>query len=382
MLEALDDVPWAALSHAYGSAEDIPHLIRSVAFGDRKAREVAWDELYGNLWHQGTVYEASSRAVPFFLEIAAKRDAPDLHEVIVYLACLARGSSYLDVHQHLVHPSVEATPPQVKKQIAQELEWVRNVREEARKGLPLFVRLLDHRDPRVRSAACHMLACFPEESSTIGPHLRRRFERGDKDAGSRAACILAIGEIRRTDATCPEEVSNALDDAEPPAVRAVATIVAALFERADASNTLRANVAEQAANFTRFEAVLRLFPWDAGNPEDYLGPALVAIGAGDGRPVELLADALGRADPVMSQYYVEFLCGIAFQREKAPESPLALSSNQRRALTEIARSDAFWRWAAGSGRSMAAEALKGYDLPVTREALWAYLQLSAPSDRP
>jgi hypothetical protein len=380
MLEALDDVPWAALSHAYGSAEDVPDLIRSIASGDRERREAAWYELYGNLWHQGTVYEASSRAVPFFLEIAAQTDTPDLHEVIVYLACLARGSSYLDVHRHLIYPSTDQNIPEVKTQIARELEWVRNVREEACKGLPLFNRLLDHHDPRVRSAACHMLTCFPEKSPTIAPHLRRLFERGDEDAGARAACVHAIGAIGWPAGTCPEQVRDALDDAEPPAVRAVATIMAALFERADASNELRADVAELAADYTRFEGVLRLFPWDAGNPEEYLGPALVAIGAGDGKAIELLADALRRADPVMSQYYVDFLCGVAFQSEKASDAPAALTSHQLRALTEIARSDAFWRWAAGSGRYLAAETLKGYDLPMTREALWTYLQRNVPSN--
>jgi len=379
MLEALDDVPWTALTHAYGSAEDVPRLIRSVAFGDRRARKAAWGALYGNLWHQGTVYEASSRAVPFFLEIAAKGNVPDLHEVIVYLAHLARGSSYLDVHQHLLH-SVDPTSPQVKKQLAQELEWVRNVREEARKGIPLFIHLLDHLDSRVRSAACHVLACFPEERSTIRPYLRQRFERGDEDAVARAASVLAIGEIDRGDPPCPEEVRKSLNDAEPPAVRAVATIIAAVFERADASSALRANVAELAADYDGFGAILGLFPWDPGNPEEYLGPALVAVGAGDGRPVELLADALRRADPIMSQYHVEFLCGVTFQGEKAPDSAAALNSHQRRALTEIARSDAFWRWAAGSGHYTAAETFKGYDLPTTRQALWAYLQRNVLSD--
>jgi hypothetical protein len=153
-----------------------------------------------NLWHQGTVYEASSRAVPFLLEIAAQSDTADLHEVIVYLACLARGSSYLDVHQRLIHPSGLTTPDE-KAQLTRELEWVGKVREAARKGLPLFVHLLDHHDPRVRSAACHMLACFPEDSATIAPHLCRLFESGDADAGSRAACVLAIGKIGRAAAT-------------------------------------------------------------------------------------------------------------------------------------------------------------------------------------
>jgi hypothetical protein len=378
MLETLEEIPWRDLNHAYGPAVDVPDLIRAVAFGDGEARARAWNELYGNLWHQGTVYEASSHAIPFLLEIAAKDTAPDLHDVIVYLTCLARGSSCLDVHQHLIYRSADAIPAEVEERLAQELEWVRQAREEARKGLPRYLSLLDHDDPLVRSASCHLLACFPEELATVRPRLRRRFDEGDKDAGARAACVLAIGDVSRTDGACPEEAKRALDGAEPPAVRAIAAIVVALFERADASNELRTFVAELAADLERFEAILRLFPWDAGNPEEYLVPALAAVGAGDGRPVELLADALRQSDPVGSQYCVEFLCAVAFQSAKAPDPPSLLSLHQRRALTEIERADAFWRWAAGSGRLMAADTLKGYNLPAEREELRAYLRNSMP----
>ena len=57
MLEGLDLVPWAKLKHAYGEA---PGILRALAAGDAEGL----DALFGNIWHQGTVYPATSHAVP------------------------------------------------------------------------------------------------------------------------------------------------------------------------------------------------------------------------------------------------------------------------------------------------------------------------------
>ena len=60
---------WAALHHAYGTAEDVPDLLAAAEdsgtdFGP------AWDEVWSRLCHQGTVYTASYAALPALLEIA------------------------------------------------------------------------------------------------------------------------------------------------------------------------------------------------------------------------------------------------------------------------------------------------------------------------
>ncbi|WP_234331152.1 hypothetical protein [Streptomyces sp. NRRL F-4474] len=69
-LDGLDTRPWSSLSHAYGSAEDVPDLLRALAGADVAAADEALSELYGSVLHQGTVYAASAEAVPFLAEIA------------------------------------------------------------------------------------------------------------------------------------------------------------------------------------------------------------------------------------------------------------------------------------------------------------------------
>ncbi|WP_240676625.1 HEAT repeat domain-containing protein [Streptomyces sp. B27] len=67
----LDALPWVSYSHAYGSAEDVPGCLRALAGDDDAAAEEAQSELYGSILHQGSVYEASAKAVPFLARIAA-----------------------------------------------------------------------------------------------------------------------------------------------------------------------------------------------------------------------------------------------------------------------------------------------------------------------
>ncbi|MFC1411389.1 HEAT repeat domain-containing protein [Streptacidiphilus sp. N1-12] len=68
--EELDTLDWASLTHAYGPAEDVPEQVRSLYSDDPEEVDEALYELYGNVWHQGSVYPASVEAVPFLAHAA------------------------------------------------------------------------------------------------------------------------------------------------------------------------------------------------------------------------------------------------------------------------------------------------------------------------
>src|SRR6266498_4123599 len=95
MLEDLDTIDWSKLKHAYGEASDVPELIRHLLSEDRDARKKSIYELFGNIWHQGTVYEASSYAVPFLQELLRSPETPDKMLIADLLAELADGRPYL-----------------------------------------------------------------------------------------------------------------------------------------------------------------------------------------------------------------------------------------------------------------------------------------------
>ncbi|WP_432059657.1 hypothetical protein [Streptomyces sp. S1] len=62
---------WSRLSHAYGSAEDIPALLARV---EAEPAPEAWTDLWSALCHQGSVYPASFAALPRLAGAAGSDD--------------------------------------------------------------------------------------------------------------------------------------------------------------------------------------------------------------------------------------------------------------------------------------------------------------------
>ncbi|WP_062461625.1 hypothetical protein [Demequina soli] len=68
-LEALN---WGDIQGAYGPATEVPQLLLSARGGDSDA----WFELWGTVWHQGTVYEVSPVVVPYLVDMACDECCP------------------------------------------------------------------------------------------------------------------------------------------------------------------------------------------------------------------------------------------------------------------------------------------------------------------
>lgn len=76
-LSGLEAVPWAELHHAYGSAADVPGQLRALLSADAQVRHQAYHQLYGNIYHQGTRWQASCHVVPFLAELVDDPATPD-----------------------------------------------------------------------------------------------------------------------------------------------------------------------------------------------------------------------------------------------------------------------------------------------------------------
>ena len=62
-----------------------PAQLAAVVVGDDATRAEAWWNLWGNILHQGTVYEATVPAVPILFALARWRDHPDREQAISML---------------------------------------------------------------------------------------------------------------------------------------------------------------------------------------------------------------------------------------------------------------------------------------------------------
>ena len=105
----LDAVPWELLEAAYGPAVAVPVHLYAAAYGEADTRAAAWWELWGNVHHQGTVYEATVHAVPFVAAVAADKTHPDRVQAVSFLRELAVGSGqHAAAVRDAVRPAVAA----------------------------------------------------------------------------------------------------------------------------------------------------------------------------------------------------------------------------------------------------------------------------------
>jgi hypothetical protein len=150
MLRGLGEVAWGALDHAYGSADDIPGVLRAAASADAEEAEEAIDTLFGSIFHQGTVYPASVAVVPFVAELAV---APAVHH----------RSLLVDLLGGMADPG-EASGAELA-----------SVRAAVTAQVPRLLPLLADPDPKVRETVAYTLARCPDATGPVVAGLRERW---------------------------------------------------------------------------------------------------------------------------------------------------------------------------------------------------------------
>lgn len=193
VLADLDSRPWAELQHAYGSADDVPGLLRALAGDDAEAAEEALHELYGNVIHQGTVYAATPHAVPYLARLAAAgcRTA----DLLGLLGDIAESEDEHGVEEGACRAAVAAQ-------------------------LTVLLPLLSAPDAGVRQAAAW--AVSHTAADVVLPELRRCWAR-EREAGVRAELLAALA--RLDPAGTAAVATAALGPKEPPQVRVIAALV-------------------------------------------------------------------------------------------------------------------------------------------------------------
>lgn len=226
MLERLDQIPWADLSHAYGDASDVPELIRDLASPDPARRDGALWALYGNIWHQGTVYEATAYAVPFLIELLTIPAVPDKAGILRLLQVIAYGSSYMDVHQHLDYFRDERQSEEFAEELKLERGWVVAAHDAVVLGTPVFLSLLSDFQTTVRTTAPFVLASCAERNEEIIPVLRTHADQ-EADPIAKASALFAMA-LLGAPASRPDVHSYLTagyqDQTSPPMVRFVAAL--------------------------------------------------------------------------------------------------------------------------------------------------------------
>jgi hypothetical protein len=215
MLEKLDSIAWSQLTHAYGAAIDVPAQIRNLTSADKGERENALWGLYGNIFHQGTRYQATPHAVPFLYALIASPETPDRHEIVYLLVNLALGyeEAYLPDGLDVVsfRRAFEESDSQMSQSDREECDKYGfgprvdlACYDSVQKGVPALIELLTDDDEQLRRAAIYALAWFPENARESIPVIRQCLANAS-DEIEIADALIAYGVLARSSQSAVNE---------------------------------------------------------------------------------------------------------------------------------------------------------------------------------
>ncbi len=182
MLEALSEVDWGKLRHAYGWATRTPEEVRALVHPDARTRGWAYDKLEMSIVHQGSLCPAAAAAIPFLTEIVASPEAPEKPLVLSLLTEVALGGaiSVEQIEECGDEVSPEGYLADGSGPWGPQLEAL--VRERLGEGLPVYLGLLEDPEPATRLAATHLLSALPEHREAAEAALLRRIETETEEA--------------------------------------------------------------------------------------------------------------------------------------------------------------------------------------------------------
>jgi len=337
-LDELEAVDWKLLKHAYGDASDVPQLIRDLASKRPKIRDAAFEKLYSNLWHQGSVYSATPSAVPFLIGLLQYSDLPDPAGVLAYLSALATGSSYLDVHQSCGLPYFDEkrTSAQFQEELQAELTWANNTRLNVADGLPFYVPFMDANELKTQTNAFFLIG---ELVGDAGRQLLVERVMAD-DSLHTDVLATAIFSLRRNE-SCPSDLIEQFRVHESPIVKYGVSMLCAQFAPQLATSELLNNLTDFLTDYyLAFEKYEHLpFSWDFPYAR-YAGQVMVDLKSStNSGAIDYLTSKLPDSE---CDSYADALRTLLTMTFSEKIDPTNLTAQQTAALTAIGNHELTW----------------------------------------
>lgn len=198
---------WASVKHAYGPATDVPSNIRNLASQDKEVREKAMYNLCGNIFHQGTRYEATPYAIPFLLELLSVDSVQEKEEIILLLVNLALGyeDEYLpqgvdpdQFRNELLEAGAKVTEAQRATQQKFGFSYPALIQcyDIVKSGIPQLYAFLETEDADLRNSAVFAMAWFPELAASSLPKILAYLETSEEE-NDLCNAILSAGLLAR-----------------------------------------------------------------------------------------------------------------------------------------------------------------------------------------
>lgn len=366
MLEQLDDIDWSRLEHAYGAASDVPGMIRALADDDGDERAAAFHAAYGNIFHQGTRYSATPKAIPFLVELASQPQPKQLGELLgLIVHCVAGYFSPIGGPYNATG-AVWGGVTEPMSDYGETTEILAACEHSAERAVPLCLKLLAHGDAKVRERALHLVAALRQfaERYEVVPRLRDHVAK-ETHAGVRAMIAFALTH------TLPMQDSAVLEaiarDDRDDLVRLLATM-----------GCVRRGTAKNAAELVGWLSDEELgerytdLPFHADDLAGHIGSLLASLGPGVLRDaLPRLVEHLRSASDFGVVGILEAALAAAFGDEPVPAE---LSEDQRMVLEALVHNQAFW----SIGNALTV--LQDRELPSMRDEMAAFLGVEIKDD--
>ncbi len=173
----VEDVNWRLLKTCYGIATEIPKWLKQLASSDLVIRQKAFEQLTDQIYHQGTVYEATPYVVPFLIDLLSNPLVQDKENILDLLWIVEL-----------------AQPPMAEQEVALSILYVESAKEEIRKGLPVYLSLLDNESPKVKTETARLLSELRQDARSILPRLLAHIQM-ESDEDTAATLIWAMGKL-------------------------------------------------------------------------------------------------------------------------------------------------------------------------------------------
>ncbi|MFB7493149.1 hypothetical protein ACFC09_00325 [Streptomyces sp. NPDC056161] len=190
------EIPWQRFPHFYGSGEEIPGLLATLASKDAEAAGRALWQLWTDLHHQGSTIAVGALTVPFLLRIAATGSPGLRAETLCLVASIGRCQHHGDGSRECLL-AVSEDPLLMEGTTECPVDWtIQAARDAITSDLHLLFPLLLDPDPAVRSATAFVMA----EATGDIPHVSSALHRGlatEDDPVVQVSLILAIAQVAR-----------------------------------------------------------------------------------------------------------------------------------------------------------------------------------------
>ncbi|MEP7287095.1 MAG: hypothetical protein ABI947_15180 [Chloroflexota bacterium] len=179
MFEGLEETNWRSLRHSYGSAKDVPELLRAFAEApDDETQGKAFHDLLNTINHQGDIYSAEAATVPFLIQLVVREN-------------FSKRAWILETLLHLLE-SCDA--------LAQSKPQINMLRDEFAtfisidRGIPIYLLLLNDSHDNIRALASNLLARLNNQRCGVRLRLWRASER-EKNPAVCALMIYGVGNL-------------------------------------------------------------------------------------------------------------------------------------------------------------------------------------------